>query len=113
MLLEGRANPRLQDRRGQDALMKLIRRDITGPAAGCAWSWEVQQKQKLPGPSLPISDVTDIESAKVACEAESACVGFCLSVSGNLSFHGAACTSEPAVALKPQTQAEGDLLNDE
>ncbi|CAK0840721.1 unnamed protein product, partial [Prorocentrum cordatum] len=76
MLLEGGANPRLQDKRGQDALMKLVRRDFDGPAAGCAWTWEVLQDQRLAGPELRSVDVSDIESAMVAAEADADCVGF-------------------------------------
>lgn len=95
MLLEGRANPRLQDKRGQDALMKLVRRDFDGPAAGCAWTWEVLQEQRLMGPELRSVDVSDIESAMVAAEADADCVGFSIGRPARggeprLSFHGRA-----------------------
>jgi len=83
MLLQGKANPRLQDRRGQDALMKLVRRDFLGPAQGCAWRWEVQPG-RLRGPRLPGSGYQDFEVAKVAAEANSACVGLCLRSEGLL-----------------------------
>jgi ankyrin repeat protein len=74
-LLAGGANPRLKDKKGQDPLMKLVRRDLNAPAAGCAWSWEMQHHRRLPGPALPGSGVMDLEDAKVAAEAIPHCVG--------------------------------------
>jgi len=115
MLLEGGANPRLQDKRGQDALMKLVRRDFDGPAAGCAWTWEVLQDQRLAGPELRSVDVSDIESAMVAADAD--CVGFSIGRPARggaprLTFHGGAQagrrTARVAAAAGPE-----DSENDE
>lgn len=78
VLLEGRANPRLKDWRGQDALMKLLRRSIDAPAVGCEWNWDVRpQREPMPGPELAGSDVMDVESAKHAAEMDPTCTGFC------------------------------------
>jgi len=75
-LIEFKANPRLQDKRGLDALMKLVRRDFVKPAKGCAVSWEVQYGRRLPGARLPNSGIMDLESAQVSAEADVDCVGF-------------------------------------
>lgn len=75
VLLAGRANPRLQCLRGQDALMKLVRRDFDRAAEGCTWVWQLQ-RGRLPGPWLPGSGTMDLESAKVAGENDLDCVGF-------------------------------------
>jgi len=74
-LLAGRANPRLKDKKGHDPLMKLVRRDLNAPAAGCAWSWEMQPFRRLLGPELEGSGVMDLEDAKVAAENVPNCVG--------------------------------------
>jgi len=74
-LLDGGANPRLKDKRGHDPLMKLVRRDLNAPAAGCAWTWDMQPCRRLPGPELPGSGVMDFDDAKVAAEAIPDCVG--------------------------------------
>lgn len=76
-LIAGRANPRIKDRRGQDALMKLVRRDLNSPAAGCHYSWVVQTGHRLPGAELSDSGVMDLEAAKAAAETDPSCVGFC------------------------------------
>jgi ankyrin repeat protein len=129
LLVEGRANPRLQDKRGQDALMKLVRRDFDGPAAGCAWTWEVLQEQRLMGPELRSVDVSDIESAMVAAEADGECVGFSIGRPARggeprLSFHGRAQAAsfapgpedsendEDAIAWTSYLKIEADVAHD-
>lgn len=78
LLLAKKANPRLQDKRGQDALMKLLRRDMKGPAPGCAWTWETAPRRRLKGKILEdISGVMDLGTARAAGEAEPECVGLC------------------------------------
>eukprot|EP00927_Polykrikos_kofoidii_P073954 TRINITY_DN69959_c0_g1_i1.p1 TRINITY_DN69959_c0_g1~~TRINITY_DN69959_c0_g1_i1.p1 ORF type:complete len:653 (+),score=122.49 TRINITY_DN69959_c0_g1_i1:152-2110(+) len=77
LLLEGKANPRLKDWRGQDALMKLLRRDINGPATGCEWDWELKQgPDPLSGSELEGSGMLSLEDAKTAAETDPACAGF-------------------------------------
>jgi hypothetical protein len=88
LLLSAKANPRFKDKKGQDPLMKLVRRDLNGPAAGCAWSWEMQAFRRLQGPELPGSGVMDFEDAKVAAEANSDCIG--------ISFRYAGVGHEPS-----------------
>lgn len=57
--------------------MKLLRRDFTAPAPGCAWTWELQRgNASLPGKELPGSGVMDMDAAKAGGEAKDACVGF-------------------------------------
>jgi len=68
--------------------MKLVRRDLNAPAAGCAWSWEVQPCRRLPGPELEGSGVMDLDDAKVAAEAIPHCVG--------ISFRSAGIGHEPS-----------------
>jgi len=87
VLLEAKANPRLQDKRGQDALMKLVRRDFPGPAHGCGWSWEVLRGRRLEGARLPATGVMDLESAKAAAENDPDCVGFCFRAADEV-FYG-------------------------
>jgi len=75
VLLAGGANPRMRDKKGQDPLMKLVRRDLNAPAAGCAWTWDMQSFRRLPGPELPGSGVMDLDDAKIAAESIAHCVG--------------------------------------
>lgn len=72
-LLSARANPRLQDKRGQDALMKLVRRDFDMPAIGCVHSWE-QREGQLKGRILNSGFMT-LERAQALAEQEGACMG--------------------------------------
>ncbi|CAJ1449426.1 unnamed protein product, partial [Effrenium voratum] len=74
LLLSHRANPRFQDKRGHDALVKLVRRDFKGPAETCAVSWHRQPGQCLAGPKQSDGHMS-IEEAKVAAE-NTDCVGF-------------------------------------
>jgi len=76
LLLSKSANPRLQDKRGQDALMKLVRRDFYNTADGCEIGWEPQYGRHLSGPELLSSGYMNLDSAKVAGELDPACVGF-------------------------------------
>lgn len=76
-LLASRANPKTKDRHGQDALMKLVRRDLEAAAPGYSWGWEVQPGRRLPGNEIKeCSGVMSVEEAKVTGELEPACVGF-------------------------------------
>lgn len=125
LLLGARANPRLQDKRGQDALMKLVRRDMPGPAPGCAWTWEVRHGRRLPGSPLPSSGVMDVESAKLLAEADPDCLGFCLQMSSAcsgearwpISMCGAqSAASTPGVRGRPlgtEGQAETEAETEE
>jgi len=76
LLLSKSANPRLQEKRGQDALMKLVRRDFYAPADGCETGWEPQYGRHLSGPELPSSGWMNLDSAKVAGELDPDCIGF-------------------------------------
>lgn len=81
LLLAKGANPRLQDKRGQDSLMKLVKRDFHKPAEGCAYKWEPQSGRRLSGPELPSSGYMDLEGAQFACETDPSCVGFSIDTS--------------------------------
>lgn len=88
LLLASRANPRVQDRRGQDPLMKLLRRDFDGPAPGCAFSWDGPLPgRRLEGPDLPLLEdrqlpPSDLKDALVIAEDEEKCVGLCVRAEG-------------------------------
>eukprot|EP00930_Biecheleria_cincta_P033932 TRINITY_DN23481_c0_g1_i1.p1 TRINITY_DN23481_c0_g1~~TRINITY_DN23481_c0_g1_i1.p1 ORF type:complete len:729 (+),score=122.91 TRINITY_DN23481_c0_g1_i1:38-2188(+) len=84
LLLAKGANPRLQDKRGQDSLMKLVKRDFYKPAEGCAYKWESQSGRQLSGPELPNSGYMDFEGAQLACEQDLNCVGFSIDTSRSL-----------------------------
>merc|ERR1719326_1441084 len=61
VLLKGGANPRLKDWRGQDALMKLVRRSIDKPPHGCLASWTVRAcRKEMPGTELQGSGMMSI-----------------------------------------------------
>jgi len=118
-LLEGRANPRLQDKKGQDALMKLVRRDIVAPAEGCRWSWHVEH-QRLHGRLLHGLEGMDIESAKLTAESTADCVGFCFGHSDaldgvvthhHISFHAAGSTV--ARVTSPKGEHDGTATKQE
>lgn len=98
-LLAGMANPRLQDRRGQDALMKLVRRDMDRPAPGCAWTWKAQPGRDALGPELKGSGLMTIETARAAGEAEPECAGFCV------RFRYSGATAEPSGLLAVSLRA--------
>lgn len=110
LLLHAGANPRMKDKRGQDALMKLVRRDFDRPADGCGVTWTVDRAggYSLPGPVLQGSGEMDIDEAKVLSEADDACVGFVVHKLADgtqfISLHGkAACGT-----LKPTTRESAD-----
>lgn len=89
VLLQGGANPRLKDWRGQDALMKLLRRSIDKPALGCTASWTVRAcRKEMPGQELPGSGVMSVTVAKDVAEGNPDCVGFCLASSDALRPEG-------------------------
>merc|ERR1711957_780582 len=79
LLLASSANPRIQDRRGQDPLMKLLRRDFDGPAAGCAFSFHGPLPgRQLEGPDLPLVEdgqlsPSDLEDAMARAGGEQTC----------------------------------------
>jgi ankyrin repeat protein len=78
-LLGRGANPRLKDWRGQDPLMKLLRRSIDKPALGCTTSWTVRNCRKaMPGQELPGSGFMSVAVAKETAETSPDCIGFCL-----------------------------------
>ncbi|CAE7871789.1 Ank2 [Symbiodinium microadriaticum] len=103
LLLERRANPRLQDKRGHDPLVKLVRRDFSSPADACVLSWQQQDSHRLAGPELKgCGGFMTIEAAKVAAESCD-CVGFSVHelVPGaewseecfHITMHGPGCAS--------------------
>eukprot|EP00913_Durusdinium_trenchii_P035054 g32791.t1 len=75
LLLARRANPRLQDKRGHDALVKLVRRDVSTPAETCALSWHLQRSHRLAGPEETAGKMS-IEDAKICAENLPETVGF-------------------------------------
>lgn len=75
LLLSKGSNPRLQDKRGHDALVKLLRRDFQSPADTCASTWHLQRSQCLAGPELSSGEMST-EDAKILAENTSDCVGF-------------------------------------
>eukprot|EP00928_Gymnodinium_smaydae_P033628 TRINITY_DN24034_c0_g1_i1.p1 TRINITY_DN24034_c0_g1~~TRINITY_DN24034_c0_g1_i1.p1 ORF type:complete len:666 (+),score=161.00 TRINITY_DN24034_c0_g1_i1:122-2119(+) len=78
VLLHGGANPRLKDWRGQDSLMKLLRRSFNAPARSCEWSWDVRHSSSpLAGDELDGSGMMDLETARTRAETDSNCIGFC------------------------------------
>jgi len=117
LLLERRANPRLQDKRGHDPLVKLVRRDFVSPAEACAFAWHRQDSQCLAGPQLETSGFMSIDAAKVAAESEG-CVGFSVYKidSGaeysdqcfHITLHGPGCAT--AVVGSSRTEEASDLV---
>mmetsp|Transcript_58890 Transcript_58890/g.140516 ORF Transcript_58890/g.140516 Transcript_58890/m.140516 type:complete len:814 (-) Transcript_58890:149-2590(-) len=90
LLLAFNANPRLQDKRGLDALMKLVRRDVRAAAPGCTWLWEEKHGELHTGPKLhELSGEMLLDEAKALAESKAGCAG--LSVHGHdatLVMHG-------------------------
>jgi len=120
LLLERRANPRLQDKRGHDPLVKLVRRDFSSPADACVLSWQQQDSHRLAGPELEgCGGFMTIEAAKVAAESCD-CVGFSVHelVAGaewseecfHITMHGPGCASAiPSNVAKTEDEAS-DLV---
>jgi ankyrin repeat protein len=115
LLLNGGANPRIRDKKGQDALMKLLRRDFKAPAVGCAWSWVMHPHLRLPGAELAGSGVMELEDAKVAAEATPDCVGISFRSAGighqpqgkvNILLHGAGSKSRYVKQRAPPRASE-------
>eukprot|EP00933_Yihiella_yeosuensis_P030915 TRINITY_DN2445_c1_g2_i1.p1 TRINITY_DN2445_c1_g2~~TRINITY_DN2445_c1_g2_i1.p1 ORF type:complete len:763 (+),score=164.14 TRINITY_DN2445_c1_g2_i1:76-2364(+) len=104
-LLAGQANPRLQDRRGQDALMKLLRRDFDGAADGCKWSWHTLNATKLEGDELPnLSGVMSLEDARFVAESADECRSFCFyapDAAGSREFFVTMLTEPPPPPAPP------------
>jgi len=111
LLLASHANPRVQDRRGQDPLMKLLRRDFDGPAAGCAISWEGPLPgRQLEGPDLPVVSerevaYSDLKEAMAMAEDETKCVGLCIRAEGG---DGVARIEMRAAQGKARRRKDGD-----
>jgi len=117
LLLAKGANPRLQDKRGQDSLMKLVKRDFHKPSEGCVYKWEPQSGRKLQGPELPSSGYMDLEGAQWACETDPDCVGFSIDTSRRMpggafyvTMHaaGRAIPEPEQPKLTPDAQPEAD-----
>eukprot|EP00746_Dinoflagellata_sp_MGD_P162469 gnl/MRDRNA2_/MRDRNA2_90048_c0_seq1.p1 gnl/MRDRNA2_/MRDRNA2_90048_c0~~gnl/MRDRNA2_/MRDRNA2_90048_c0_seq1.p1 ORF type:complete len:888 (+),score=206.34 gnl/MRDRNA2_/MRDRNA2_90048_c0_seq1:118-2781(+) len=74
LLLSFQANPCLKDKRGHDALMKLLRRrDINKPPD---ISWNIRKDLRLPGVDLSGSGEMSVSEAQAACIAKHQCFGF-------------------------------------
>eukprot|EP00929_Paragymnodinium_shiwhaense_P059419 TRINITY_DN29761_c0_g1_i1.p1 TRINITY_DN29761_c0_g1~~TRINITY_DN29761_c0_g1_i1.p1 ORF type:complete len:839 (-),score=241.25 TRINITY_DN29761_c0_g1_i1:71-2587(-) len=114
VLLQAGASPRTRDWKGQDPLMKLVRRSMAKPAKSCEWKWEIEHgPEPLPGPRLDDTGFMRLEEARTLAETLSGCVGFSLytaDVMGEslcpVSLHGPG--ARPPRAAAPSAVSEQD-----